>query len=188
MDKKGVFGLDTAKVVIVFALVAALVIIAGVAVLSQMRASYESAETLKTSARNNETITDVDDSGDDLYPLQAATFKRNAVCTILFVTNATGGKVYTTQNYTTLNNGCTLIAKDANNNNTNWNVSYTYTYNSADAYNLVANYSDGQVKFFKELPTMLTLLAVVVLIMIIAIVIVVVSRFQTGGENMRENL
>lgn len=50
---------------------------------------------------------------------------------------------------------------------------------------IISNITEGSGNFFKQIPTIFTLLGVVVLILIIAIVIVAVSRFSGGrGESL----
>ena len=189
MNKKGVLGLDTAKVVIISILVLAVAFIALLLVTTEVRNVYESADTLKTGKVNNQTTTKAINVS-KWYSLTTVSDLRNPVCTILFVTNSTG-KLASTGNYTTMNSGCAIKGTtdiDAGFNNSLLNISYSYTYNSPEAYEVTENTSEGVINFFKQVPTFFTLIAVVVLILIIAIVIIAVSRFQGGENSMREEL
>ena len=51
-----------------------------------------------------------------------------------------------------------------------------------DTSSIIGNITSGSVNFFKQIPTIFTLLGVVVIILVIAIVIVAVSRFGGGGR------
>jgi len=61
----------------------------------------------------------------------------DVVCTLTTVTNASGGEIISSGNYTQTN--CLIAFKGATTgyNNTDWNVTYTYTY-SADTNTSVA--------------------------------------------------
>lgn len=47
--------------------------------------------------------------------------------------------------------------------------------------NIISNITTGSTNFFKQIPTVFTLLGVVLIILVIAIVIVAISRFGGGG-------
>lgn len=47
---------------------------------------------------------------------------------------------------------------------------------------IISNITGGSVNFFKQIPTVFTLLGVVLIILVIAIVIAAVSRFGGGGR------
>lgn len=176
LNKKGAFGIDTVKAVLITLLIIGVIAVVSYLSLTTLRSTYESTEKLNTATTLNQTLTAVQ------YTPQALTNyqKRNCQATIINVANATSGAPISATNYSVVG-GCYLrsVGNSAYN-NTDWNVSFSITYNSPEANELVSNVTVGTSNFFKQIPTFFTLLSVVVLILIIAIVIIAVTRFRSG--------
>jgi len=180
MDRKGVLGLDTVKVVMITFLVLAVIGVALVLSLTNIRDVAETIDLVRGTI-NNETLTTVTETGED--------FDKNSerVCSAsgLSVTNASDAWLIASGNYT--QTGCNLAVSstvDLGLNNTNWNVTYTYVHASSRAYNIQTNVSTGTSSFFTNTTTIFTILFVVVIILAIAIIIAVVSGFGREGRGI----
>lgn len=123
-SKKGQLSLgDAPTVVLIVGFV--FLILATIAYIGE---KYGDATDVDNTAgsKSNETITTVNQVGDKL----AVSGYKNVVCTAGIVTNATGGGLINSANYTLTN--CNLKAVTTSNfNNTAWNISYTYTYSAS---------------------------------------------------------
>jgi len=111
---------------IIAVVVIGVLLVMGIFISSSIQdATRESA----SSSVSNETLTTVTESGEYL----TAYSLNDVVCT----TNASGGEIISSGNYTQTN--CLIAFKGATTgyNNTDWNVTYTYTY-SADTNTSVA--------------------------------------------------
>ena len=182
MNKKGVIGLDTTKAVLVGVLILAVLTIALLLVLSNLKDTAEFAETKQTYKFVNETVATVDEVYTDL----SYQWRRNCAISSVTARNASGGELIAAANYTV--SGCRIKTNGATDpqNGTDWKISGIYSYNSQFANDLSGNVSTAPTNFFKQAPTVFTLLGIVLIILVIAIVIGAVAKFgmgvSTGGR------
>jgi len=64
----------------------------------------------------------------------------------------------------------------------NANIFTTGSQAANDTTNIIQNITTGSTNFFKQIPTVFTILGVVVIILVVAIIIVAVSRFGQAGR------
>ncbi len=186
LNKKGILGLETVRVVIVTLLVLAVTAIAVFLALVSLQSSDLFTDDSLGTLSINESVGPVNETGVDFGNNTLA----SAVCTITLVLNATDDIVIDAGNYTQTNcNIAYSAAADSSFNNTLWEVSSTTAYTQtsqveSDTDSIVNNITNGTTQFFANVPTYMILLGVVVLLLIIAIILVVVSRFASpnAGE------
>ena len=111
------------NVFILTIVIVGITLIFGIYLMATMESNFRTANT--PGSADNETLITVGDTGEYLTPYTLT----DAVCSLIYVTNATDGVNIAAGNYTQTN--CLLTSISSEFNNTNWNVSYSYTY-SAD--------------------------------------------------------
>jgi len=181
-DKKGALGLDTAKAVMVWFLVLAVLAIAIILALTSLRTSVEDVD--KSTATRNETLTAVNSSAVTFLSRTASNTYRNAVCSGHQFYNATNAtKSINSANYTLSSGNCGVQATLTSNYNlTNWNVSYSVTYSNPETNLIVGNVTGALTdNFFDQTGTIFAILIVVVIMFAIGLIIYVVTRFSAGG-------
>lgn len=103
-------------------------------------------------------------------------------CTIIIVTNGTGGNTIPSSNYT--QNNCRLTNKTTQFSISYWNVSYRYYWTSENTtlqrgvINVQTSVVTGVTNFFDLLPTIGTILAVLVLVGAIVYLVIYVQRMR----------
>jgi hypothetical protein len=129
----------------------------------------------------NETLTTVDDAGEDL----SVRTLHLVDCSVTAAYNATGGEEITSGNYTETNcNVAYTGVAGGRYNNTNWDVMVDYTYKTTGIRDTLSNVSVAIPIFFSNALTWFSLLSVVI---VIATVVIVV-RMVRGGTSRRESL
>ena len=173
MNKKGTLGLNVIKAVMITFLVLAVIGVAVVLTMTNIRDVAEKVDIVSGSAVN-ESVTPP-------AALANGGGERNPECTITAVYNSSGS-VITSGNYT--EDLCVITNTTGLYNATAapWKVSYDYKYSDSRSYNLAANVSDATTNFFTNTSTIFAILVVVVIILAIAIIIAVVTRFGGVGE------
>jgi len=173
-NKKGIFGLDTVQNVMIFLILLAVVAIAlftGVTTLSSEDIIARKAVTGQTFS--NETIT-FNLTGNTPATVNGLT---SVVLSNVIVTNSTGGQIILAANYT-ISAGTITGITTSTYNNTLVNVSATYSHTiPSDAVTVSQNITDGTTGFFKNIPTIFTILGAVLIISVVVLILIVVSRF-----------
>jgi len=187
-DKKAMMGLDTVKVVLVVLLTLGVIAIAMFVALTSLQPAVESLDRSNTGTVTNESTTKAMNYTWTYTFNTSISGQRNPTCTITSVINGTDGVSINSGNYTVPSTlgGCNIKAStpSAGFNSTVWKVSYTYVYASPDSYNAVSNITNGSVNFFKQIPTVFTILGVIVIILAVGIIIVAVMRFGNREDSM----
>ena len=186
MDRRGVLGLETVKVVMITFLVLAVL---GVAIVLTLTNISDVAEKIDLVTGNvyNETLTTVAEIG-ELFA-----YGTEVGCTAVLgdVTNATDGVVIEAANYTHTRCSINFSGESSSYmNNTDWNVTYSYSYSHSRVRALQENVTTGTTGFFENTDTIFAILVVVVIILAIAIIIAVVSGFggsALGGGRRRSS-
>jgi len=182
MNKKGILGLDTAKLFVLAILVLVIISVVTLIVLDSVGDVQEDAYG---GALSNTTTTTVINVTGGVYPTGLSSANTDCTLTVSIMTNASTGNTVPSTNYTIT--GCTIgcvLGGCKNYNNSLWNVTGTYTQPSASKY-IVYNTSSSLSDFFEDSGTWFTLIGVVIIILIIAVVIVVVNKFGAGGNFSR---
>ena len=172
---KGVAGLNVLLSIIVSLFVIGMIVMVFTLSGNEMRdATYDE---LTAGTASNETLTTVTEAGEDF----TGAALRDAVCTITYVTNATGGETIAATNYTQTN--CNLVSVASEYNNSDWNVSYTYTY-SADneATDVMNDTIYGIVDVTDWFSIIIVIGAMVVLILLTVIIITAIRGSGITGE------
>ena len=122
-------------------------------------------DTAATASYDDQTVTAVNETGSYFGNYS----RRDAVCTLTEVTNATGGEI-AANNYTATAATCLIVLADGGDvalNNTAWIINSTtaYTINNAEdaAQAAQGNMSSGVDNISKKIPTILLIVAVVFL-------------------------
>lgn len=138
-----------------------------------------------SSSYSNETIT-LQSAGDT--PAGASGSLENPVISNVIMTNASGGKIIQSANYTV--SGVVFYnATDGQYDGTDVNVSYTVSYDgtsTVDTHNLIRNMTGGSKTFFGFSDTIFTIMAIVLLISLLLIllgIVLKISSKKTGGSN-----
>lgn len=185
-NRKGVIGLEYARAVLLGLLIISVLAIVLFLIVSNLRDTVESTEALTSKTVRNESIGTVNDAAYSDFDARTDSDKRNPTCTLINCNNATASTVIPSTNYTQNNCRITFSSAGTNSiwNNTNWNCSYTVTYVSPQVNWIASNITVGPQNFFKQMPTIFTLLGVVLIILVITIVIVAISKFSGGGGSV----
>lgn len=192
-DKRGIAGLDIARIVIpmlaVIVILGFLIIVimgslgdtatnfdAGINNVAYFR-NFTTAQVINTSAITSTAPSAI--TGIDQYLSRCS-------LTATIVQNRSTGLLVAAGNYTV--SGCTIYPNAGLSNSVNnsiWNVSgsYTYSISGQKGSEVTSNVSSAISTFFGNASTWFSLLAVVIIIGIIALVLFYVSRFsgRTGG-------
>ena len=190
MDKKGVLGLETAKAFLVLLMIVAIIVVAGIILMSELSTNsladvqqatvhITNASTESTAVCGNTTACYVD----------GTRALDNCVLTVTQIHNATTTADFpaSTANYSV--SGCQLTGTPASTEWLEgvWRVTGYYDHTSDEGIeNTMQNVSGGFRDFFDNASAWFSLLAIVVIIMIIAIVIITVNRFGSGESGLRE--
>jgi len=119
MEKKGQISLNQApSVILIVGLV--FLIMATIAFVGE---KYQDSLSTTTTTVNNETLTSVTEDGKYVSTIGACNF---GSFTVVTVTNATGGEVIDSGEYTATASTGLLASTGGSYNNTDWNVTYTY--------------------------------------------------------------
>lgn len=169
---RGVAGLTLLLSIVVFLFIIGLMIM----IFSLMGNNLEDAVDVSTTRSVvNETLTTVAETGENL----ANSVKKNVVCTVAVVTNATGGATIPSGNYTVTNCNIAFSGDGVEWNNTNWNVSYSYTFDdigvAGDLINETVVALGGTTDWFD---IFIVISAMVVLIML---VVMIISSIRSSG-------
>jgi len=122
MRRKGQINIGDAPGVVLIALFLFMVMGTSAYVLERYQDSFDAD---LTGAVYNETLTTVDEFGEQVAGTSACNFESFVLG---LVTNETSGIILLSGNYTSSSGGMVYSAGDLEYNNTNWNVSYTYLY------------------------------------------------------------
>lgn len=143
---------------------------------SQLKDTTGSMDLARTTtAVTNETLTTVTESGEDL----TYSTSNDVTCTIVIVTNATGGETIASGNYTQSN--CNLVsAAGSGYNNTNWNVSYTANYIDSTAWTAINDTEGAGSTLIDYLP--LLFLAIIFGTILIVVLRVLLPYINLGGK------
>jgi len=185
MDKKGVLGLETAKAFLVLIMIVAIVVVAGVILLSEL-SDNSLADIQQARVHLVNTTTEADTvCGNSTGCYVDGT--RNLDNCVLTITEANNNSelVIESANYTVT--GCLITGVGASNYTSVWSIVGYYDYTDDSAIqDTTQNVTGGFNNFFDNTSSWFSLLAIVVIILIIAIVIVTVNRFGTGAGGLRE--
>lgn len=132
----------------------------------------ETADTRLTVS--NETLTTVAEGGERVATYTACGFNG---MTVTRITNATGGNIYSSGNYTSDGRSGYVYADGADSgiNNSNWNITYAYSYGNSSA----CTATNLTVEGFGEFGNWVTL---IILIIAVAIILtIVIKKFSGRG-------
>jgi len=183
MDKKGVLGLDTARQVMLFFLILAVLAVTIFLALTSLRDTVEGIDTSSASIVNESVASRTQSIPKDLAYASSDIY-RNAVCGGLVISNTTGGEVVDLANYSIPAGRSCAITGTAGTQYANATVYATYsvTYSNPETNLIVKNISGAMTNdFFDQTGTIFAILIVVVIIFAISIIIFAVSRFSAGG-------
>ena len=183
MDKKGVLGLDTARQVMLFFLILAVLAVTIFLALTSLRDTVEGIDTT-TVAVTNESISSRTDGASSDFAYAPSDDYRLATCSGLVVSNTTSGVAVSTGNYSVTTGRNCAITGTAGTQYANATVYATYsvTYANPETNLIVKNISGAMTNdFFDQTGTIFAILIVVVIIFAISIIIYAVSRFNAGG-------
>ena len=127
----------------------------------------------------NQTTTAMNATG---WQLTGTSALGDCRATVTVAANATDGVDINTGNYSV--SGCLINASTAAAPflNVGWNVSGTYTYTINKITPVAQNYSLAQTNYFKNVPTLFTILFIVSLIALFVIILFMINRFSGGGQ------
>jgi len=167
------------EVIGVFVLVLVISILAGMTFLftSSLKTQAYSSGKILQSAIGNESLTAVDEIGDDF----SVSWRSEVACTLLNVTNATSALQVPSTNYTQTN--CNLKSKGADSgfNNTNWRIYYTYTYyDYGNAYDSVNKTEESGATIINYLP--LLFLAIIFGAILAVVLKIILPYINLGNQ------
>ena len=176
-------ALNVVKAVVITLLILAVIGIAIMITLPELRDVTESIDSVTVGLVNDTTDTPVNETGTYVTGTRGL---RSCTLTLSIATNATGTPedVITAANYTVT--GCLItysspVSSVTMFNNSLWNITGSYEYADSGSYYITENISVAIGDFFTNSGTILAILIVVVIILAIAIIIAVVSRFGSGS-------
>jgi hypothetical protein len=178
-NKKGALGLDTAKDVMLWFLVLAVLGIAIMLALTSLMPSVEDIDK-STTRYDNETFTGLTAV---VQNLSGSVGRINAVCTIHAIQNVT---LVDAGNFTLSGSNClirnTTLVTDYSGAGAEFNITYSVTYANPETRGIVQNVSGALTNnFFDQTGTIFAILIVVVIMFAIGLIIYVVTRFSTGS-------
>ena len=166
------------QVIGVFILVLVISVIAGMTFLFVSQLKTTSGDlSASRSIENiiNETLTTVTETGEDF----AYVDYNDALCSSLVVTNASGGEVISSGNYTQTN--CNLASSATGGyNNTNWNVSYSVNYIDGTGWSAINSTEAAGADIIDYLP--LLFLAIIFGAILMVVLKVLLPYINLGGQ------
>jgi len=186
LNKKAQLNLNTVRTVMIAFLTLAIIAVAIVLGISELRDVAETIDTSTVTLTADQTNSVVNETG--TFVDTTSSTARNCVLTATTVVNNSGTSIPST-NFTV--SGCRISYAGTLNdpfNNTQWNVTGSYVFSNPTSNDVSTNISSGVTEFFDDTNTIFAILIVVVIILAIAIIISVVSRFGGGSAGLSGDL
>lgn len=165
--------METVGAVLVFFLLLAVIAIAMFVALPAISSENLIPRNNLTGTFSNETIT-LNDTGDTPASVASLT---DVSLTVTTVTNATGGEVIQSGNYSISGGTFTVVEPEYNGSSVNVSSNFRYT-DESDAVAVSNNVTSGVADFFASIPTVFVILGAVVIILAVSLILFAVSRFS----------
>ena len=167
MNKKG--ELRQIQPVILSLVIVGIILGIGLLVLSEFQSGLSTA----SATVNNETLTTVTEAGETVTTAGTCGFNSFAVTT---ATNATGGEIIASGNYTIDSDKGIVYSTGGTYNNSDWNVTYNYNYGQEGCEGVNAT-----INAINKIPTWLPIIVILAIVGIILAIVFSVLPKAGGG-------
>lgn len=183
MDKRGVLGLDNAKVVITTILILAVL---AIAILISVSSLISTASTIPINSGLSGSFVNktINLSTFGASPAPVATLTNVVMSNVILLNaNATGNELINANNYTVVGNLIIPARPQYNNTLVNVTASYTYGFDNGGNLAIQGNVTSGLNIFFGNTTTIFNVLAASIVIGAIALILGGVLRLKNKSES-----